>query len=281
MAQLEDQLEIKKMEWPLSVLRTLFDKVIDLKPVSGKSEKLEARWWNLVGFFLRPGYGYSLDDYRINKCWKIILAELKNSSFTVEVQKVIALRRIAMGFSSGMQTQIFDYISKDIYDKNKNKLAPKTREDPYLYKEKLRLIANLERLSLKCKLKLGESLLTKILQDKYLTLEPWVLGRLAGRRLMQASYAQTISASTCEKWVEKVLQAKLAKNCHIKSMLLQMCRKASEREVNVSNELLTKVQSYIGDELNSETLWIDSQTSAAEASELFGEQLPVGLSFEA
>ena len=37
----------------------------------GTSQAHEARWLNLCGFLLRPGFGHALDDWRIQQLWKL------------------------------------------------------------------------------------------------------------------------------------------------------------------------------------------------------------------
>ena len=35
------------------------------------SQAHEARWLNLCGFLLRPGFGHALDEWRIQQLWKL------------------------------------------------------------------------------------------------------------------------------------------------------------------------------------------------------------------
>ena len=81
-AELERLLEMPKADWPPGLLRNLWDVLLQQAPSRTLSMDHEARWWNLAGFFLRPGFGYPLDDFRIKDLWKVILGDLKKPKNT-------------------------------------------------------------------------------------------------------------------------------------------------------------------------------------------------------
>jgi len=53
--------------WSTAALRALWEPLKDLRGGRGKSPQHEARWLNLVGYTLRPGVGYPLDDWRVKE----------------------------------------------------------------------------------------------------------------------------------------------------------------------------------------------------------------------
>ncbi|MGZ3633748.1 MAG: Hsp70 family protein, partial [Parachlamydiaceae bacterium] len=75
--RLELQLQQSKREWSPSILRGLGDALLKSASQRKISQTHEARWWNLAGLFLMPGYGFPLDDFRIKELWKVILSEAK------------------------------------------------------------------------------------------------------------------------------------------------------------------------------------------------------------
>ena len=52
--------ELSKQQWPMSLLRRIWDALIQRDAGRRKSAAHEARWLNLLGYSLRPGYGVAL-----------------------------------------------------------------------------------------------------------------------------------------------------------------------------------------------------------------------------
>src|SRR5262249_20671186 len=62
---LEECLGAGKDAWPLPAIRKLWDTVWDGQQRRAAGPQHEARWLNLSGFLLRPGFGAELDEWRI------------------------------------------------------------------------------------------------------------------------------------------------------------------------------------------------------------------------
>ncbi len=63
--------DLPREQWPLRLLRRLADLLFDRMAVLSQSPELAARWMNLLGFCLRPGFGDALDAERLKRLWKI------------------------------------------------------------------------------------------------------------------------------------------------------------------------------------------------------------------
>ncbi len=85
-------------EWPPSALRASGIRCSQLAEKRLKSPQHESRWFNLAGFFLRPGRGFPLDEVRIKALWPIFHQGVKH---TKDVQCWaewwILWRRVAAG----------------------------------------------------------------------------------------------------------------------------------------------------------------------------------------
>ena len=99
---------------PAPALRSLFDALMELEPGRKKSAAHEARWLNLAGFFLRPGIGASMDDWRIEQIWKSVFGKLRFPQPDNRLQLWILWRRIAAGLSSGRQIQLMEPILRQL-----------------------------------------------------------------------------------------------------------------------------------------------------------------------
>src|SRR5690606_27122184 len=62
---LEQALGHGKQAWPLPAIRRLADVLIETAEGRRLSARHEARWLNLIGYCLRPGFGTARDPWRV------------------------------------------------------------------------------------------------------------------------------------------------------------------------------------------------------------------------
>ncbi len=74
--RLSERLEMPKNSWPPSLLRAIWASLIEYDESRGKSPSHESRWLNLLGFCLRPGYGFAADDWRVATSWRRVQGKL-------------------------------------------------------------------------------------------------------------------------------------------------------------------------------------------------------------
>ena len=61
-----------RSDWPTGLCRRLWEFLEANAAGRGKSPAHLARWYNLTGFVLRPGFGDPVDRYRVEALWKLI-----------------------------------------------------------------------------------------------------------------------------------------------------------------------------------------------------------------
>jgi hypothetical protein len=280
MAELERLLEIPKNDWPPGVLRGLFDIALKQASQRNQSTQHEARWWNLIGFLIRPGYGYPLDDFRIKDLWKVILGDLKkDKNPETQIQTWICYRRVAGGFNKGQQTQLVgDQLSAAIAQMNPQR-GSKSKIDANEYSEKLRMIASMELLDISSKIKIGDALVKRMIAGRGLPCDYWALGRLGARHLVRGSIANVMPKDNCIRWIETLLQSKQNEEAFF--LMEQLARKTSFREVNLPDPLIQKIlstyQSHPNIERLCRLLTEDTPLTSQEQDRVFGEHLPSGL----
>src|SRR5213594_3583848 len=76
--RLEAALDAGRDAWPLAAIRTLWDALWPLEPARARSAEHEARWLNLAGFLLRPGFGDAGDEVRVGRLWRVLSGELRH-----------------------------------------------------------------------------------------------------------------------------------------------------------------------------------------------------------
>ncbi|MCE2984088.1 MAG: hsp70 family protein [Parachlamydia sp.] len=280
MDKLEEAVQMNRKEWPVSVLRSLFDTLLKMSAGRGQSAEHEARWWNLAGYLLRPGHGYPLDDFRMKELWKIILNDLKTAkNLESQIQRLICYRRIAGGLSKGQQMQLAGELLSTLFDKKTGKLALVRKGDKYFFSEKIRALAALERLEIPQKVKLGQALMEKITKQEGDEHDFWALGRVAARHLVYGSAGQVIPKETCAKWVSDLLHVKQEEKPYAAFAFKQMAKKTPHRELNMDDELIKKIYAACPSLKENERVE-EAPLSRIEQEQLFGENLPPGLLLE-
>ena len=146
--------------WPLPTIRQLADWLLEYADGRGRGPALEARWLNLCGFCLRPGFGYPGDDFRIDQARRIYASGLRfPNNVESEIQWWIMWGRVAGGLNRNQQTDIYQRLSPTLMPKQ-GKKAP--RVNTSLLREMWRTAASLELLPIQTKTDLGEALIKRL-----------------------------------------------------------------------------------------------------------------------
>ncbi len=281
MRELEGLFEMEKDRWPLPLLRALSDFLIELKDARRKKALHESRWLNLTGFTLRPGYGEPLDPFRIRKIWGLYFeGPFHRSDRAVNLEWWIFWRRVAGGLNQGQQEQLFAKIRPVFLSPKTHKVSPQER------REMLLCLANLERLKPSLKLELAHRLEKEALKkyDRFLLL---ALSRLLARELLYGPANCVIPATQAEPLIKnflKTLKEKPPKEKQKRACaeaLLNMCRLTGDRvrdlPEGVRKEAFEEAQKLGLPEEALEALKKVKPLATREASQLFGEKLPLGL----
>lgn len=281
MEHLEKLLERPRKDWPLSVCRSLADVVLQQAGQRKRTQEHESRWWNLIGFLMRPGFAYPLDDFRIKELWKVILGDIKAPKLLEnQIQHWICYRRVAGGLNKGQQTQIFNEMLPFVLSKKSGKIEVKGKSDVYAYSEKIRVIGALELIDVSLKTKIGNLLLKRIISKEACEADYWALGRLGARHLLYGSVAHVVSKETCEKWVRLLLGAQSGKD-QIAMLIAQLARKTDQIQLKVSQKLVDEILVCYEGSLEYEHLQkVLNQVSdltLQEQEHSFGDRLPIGL----
>lgn len=283
MESLENLINQPRRDWSISILRTLFDALITIHAKRKVNSDFEARWWNMAGFFLRPGFGYPLDDFRIKEIWKIILGDF-NTPVTAEcqIQKWICYRRISGGLNKGQQTQLANEIQPSLMPNKSNKIILKVKSDLYPYSEKIRTLASFELLDISQKIKIGQALLDRLLNGNTIPADFWSLGRIGARHLIYGSAANIISREECTTWIRALLKLPISE--HLMQLFAQLARKTDYREHHLAQTVVDEIISYFDQTPYQERLQqLLTQTSSLttkEKEQILGDNLPAGLILE-
>ena len=295
---------------PAPALRSLFDALMELEPGRKKSAAHEARWFNLAGFFLRPGIGASMDDWRIEQIWKSVFGKLRFPQPDNRLQLWILWRRVAAGLSSGRQIQLMEPILRQLRSLC-NSLNPGSRpkakgRNEWFYTptesaELFRLFGAMEKLPVNAKQETGD-LLLNLLSAKETPGSTaailWSVGRLGARASSITTMETILSPDAVEPWVRKLIGITSRKTEFIipesertdaisaaAFAVVLTTHKTGDRYRDVSDSLRTDALRFLESVPDVKPRWLTLVRDGGslqddDRAEEFGESLPTGLRIE-
>ncbi|HTB14025.1 MAG TPA: Hsp70 family protein [Bryobacteraceae bacterium] len=266
-AKLEQALGLGRNSWPLSAIRKLGDALIELADGRKKSAAHEARWLNLCGFCLRPGFGFPGDDYRIEQARRVYASGLQFSNQVQnEIEWWIFWGRVAGGLNKNQQTDVFQRLSPTLLPRS----AKRPRVNPSLLREMWRAAASLEFLPIQTKTQLGDEQIARIAKGEFVDTALWCLARLGARKLFYGPINQVLPASTASRWLEPLLKISKAEDT-----VGALARRTGDSTRDLPAATLDLVRrAFPGLDLDAAP-----SDDLAAMNKIFGEELPSGLVF--
>ncbi len=274
-SRLEQALALGRLSWPLPAIRALADKLLAVADGRRRNAPHEARWLNLAGFCLRPGFGFPGDDFRIEQARRVYAAGITfGNQVQCEIDWWIFCGRIAGGLNRNQQGDIFQRISPVLLPKGQRK----GRTNQSLYREMWRTAASLELLPQQTKAQLGEAMITILKRGEMAEAGTWCLSRLGARRLFHGPINLVISPSVAARWVETLLRlphtpALLEAVVHVAQITGDVARdlppgilETVRRACEPTSHAAALLRQLSGEE-----------NDLAAESRVFGEDLPAGL----
>ncbi len=281
-ADLEKQLNLPRGDWDTQVLRAFYTPLLDGMRFRRRSEHHERVWLSLMGFCLRPGFGYALDDWRVEQLWKVYPHGIQYVNETQNWTEWWTLwRRIAGGLSGIAQEQIFADIS--------NYLNPASARLPAIakqikirsYDDIVRLAAVLERLPVEKKIQLGNWLLKRLEKSSESQQTWWAVGRVGARVPFHGSSHNVIPAPLVSEWLTHMLLLDWKKNPQAGFAAALISRNSGDR----ANDIDESLRAQIVEQLKiskAPPSWVSlveefSALDEKQEQQMFGEALPPGL----
>src|SRR5215831_12655318 len=267
-----------KDAWPMIAIRKLCDTLAEVAEGRKKSPRHEARWLNLFGFCLRPGFGAPADDWRISQARKIYMAGLRfPRELQCQVEWLVLWRRVAGGLNANQQNELF-HRHKVALGVGGKKLSG--RLNTQVEREGWRLLASLEHLPSPTRVALGKELLTRVKEQPANRSFLWSLGRLGARIPLYGPLNCVIPAEVAAQWMKSLLRlGELTPD--VASAVVQLGARTNDphrdvetdsrweamvrlNEVGLTGALIESLREYVPPGRN-------------DAVRIFGESLPEGL----
>jgi hypothetical protein len=268
--------------WDTPLLRELFGVLWEGVGRRRRSASHERLWFNLVGFCLRPGFGYPLDDWRIEQLWPLFDQGVQ---FVPEAQVWsewwTLWRRAAGGLTETIQTRVLDDIV--YYLQPPGKALVKREPGPKYqgYEDMVRLAAALERVPVDRKIEIGEWLLTRLKKPSESSQSWWAVGRIGARVPFHGSAHNVVPREIAHKWLEQLLKVDWKKQETASFAAAMIARLSGDRERDLNADLRQRVAGALS-ACKAPDTWLNMVNEVVELSEVderraFGEALPPGL----
>jgi molecular chaperone DnaK (HSP70) len=271
-------LDLKKESWPLSMIRQISDDLMEMPGDQRRLPEAESRWMNLLGYCLRPGRGDGFDVHRIKKLWKLYKPGPMNpKNPQVRSEWWILWRRAAAGLGPGHQRQVSQDLSGLlITGKGKKRSLPdQERLEAWM------LIANLEQLLSKDKVRLGRQLLGEIKNASVKPQYLWAISRIGARELLYGPADRVVPPGEAFSWCKTLMEIPWRSTRNILPAVARMARKTGDRIRDLDDpkrdEILGWMASHEGPEDLMNKVREIVPMATEEESTLFGETLPTGL----
>jgi hypothetical protein len=270
--QLEQALALGRNSWPLATIRRFGDLMLELAEGRGRSPAHEERWLNLAGFFLRPGFGYPGDDYRIEQARRVYAQGLRfPNQVQCEIQWWIFWGRVAGGLNRNQQTDMYQRLSPYLLPKQNRKV----RVNSSLLREMWRTAASLELLPLQTKSDLGDATIRRLKGNEGGPSDLWCIARIGARRLFYGPNNLVVPPAAASRWVDALLKVKGAEEA-----LVGIAQVTGDVGRDLPPAVVSLVRARLQDapELLA-TLEGERAHDLAAMGRVFGEELPSGLVF--
>lgn len=282
---LEASLDAPRHQWPTGLCRRLWEFLAEMADQRRRSPGHLSRWYHLVGYCLRPGFGDPLDKFRVEQLWKVMSTPPRGET----AQKLpeggadywIMWRRVAGGLNSSLQTTLFSRL-RSVLLPSKGKMISKPGANEFA--EMWRAAASLERLDVKVKEQLGSVLLKSFRKGSVPTYAFWSLTRLGARVLLYGPLNAVAHHQVAEQWLDGILDFQPGHDSERTAWafcLAQLARRSGQRALDVADGHREKVLTVLRS-LSIPRHWIKmveevSELEGEEQSQMFGDSLPIGL----
>lgn len=280
-AQLEQCLG-PRQNWDSALLRELFGALWERAGRRRRSADHERLWLNLAGYCVRPGFGYPLDEWRIEQLWTLFDDGIQHVNDSQVWSEWWTLwRRAAGGLPEAAQQQVLE--AMDWLEAAAGSKRHKLPFDPAKLgqADMVRLYASLEHIAVERKIQIGERLLARLQQPSGNSQGWWAVGRIGARQPFYGSAHGVVPPEVAARWLDAALALNWRKVEPAMFAAVQIARLTGDRSRDLPQALRETVIQRL-EAANAPPAWIEMVREVvtldnAETGRIFGESLPAGL----
>jgi len=279
---------ISRNAWPTSLCRRTWEALMEVEPGRRRSQVHEARWLNLLGFALRPGYGLAVDDWRVAETWRTLQGKFIHHTARCRAEGWILWRRIAGGLAAGQQQAVAEPLLGPVRSLHRQSTTGKGRAGDFSFPtqetaEIWRLLGSLELLPVGAKVELGNMLLDLLPKRKMEPVRPaivWAIGRIGSRMPLCGPLNTVVPVEVAADWVKRLMEGAAGDAAGFLAVM-QLSRRTDDRYRDVREKLRNAVLAWL-DRSGAPAHFIELVREVGRLDEeeqglVFGESLPKGL----
>ncbi|PTB17919.1 molecular chaperone DnaK [Trinickia symbiotica] len=267
--------------WDSALLREMFGALWERARRRRRSADHERIWLNLAGYCIRPGFGYPLDDWRVDQLWSLFDDGIQYvNDGRVWSEWWTLWRRAAGGLGEEAQLQLLDAMA---YLDPANMKRRKMPFDPAKvgHADMVLVSASLERIPVERKIEMAERLLDRLRKPSENQQQWWAIGRIGTRRPFYGSAHGVVPPEVATRWLEAILALDWKKVESAVFAALQIARVTGDRARDLPLEVRETVARRL-QAANAPPRWVRMVSEVVELDDadsvrVFGETLPAGL----
>jgi molecular chaperone DnaK (HSP70) len=281
-AELEKTLGLSRLEWDTALTRALFDILLEGAKYRRRSENHERIWLSLAGFCLRPGFGFQLDDWRVEQLWRLYPQGIQFVNQAQNWSEWWTLwRRIAGGLDEAAQQTLFEAIAKYLNPASARQAGIAKQLKIRAYEDMVRLAGVLEHLPAEQKEQLGMWLLKRLQKASEPQQTWWALGRIGSRTPFYGSAHNVVPVDVVSQWITQTLAVDWKKHPQAGFCATLLARMSGDRSRDIDDRLRQQVMDKLK-QSKAPAAWLSMLQTVQKLDEkqekqVLGESLPPGL----
>jgi hypothetical protein len=271
--------------WRLPVLREIWSTLTAGAGKRRRSADHERIFFSLLGYSLRPGFGYPLDDWRAGQTFQWFSQGVQfHGEKSVWIEFWILWRRVSGGLSEEDQQTLWSSLKPHLARRVPTISLPSGKPkgvQPEGLDEMVRTAASLEHLAPLEKAELGEWIAQRLQQSTGGGPWAWALGRIGARVPVYGSGHKAVAPAQAAAWVRLLVELGLERIDGAAFAVAQLARLSGDRTRDLDDD----VRSLAADALKAARApeaWLRMLTEVvvleiADEARVLGDTLPAGL----
>ncbi|MEI7731756.1 MAG: Hsp70 family protein [Verrucomicrobiota bacterium] len=273
--------------WRAPLLRELWGVLFAGAAKRRRSADHERVFFQLLGYSLRPGFGYPLDEWRCEQTFGMFTESVTFHGEEPGWKEFwVMWRRLAGGLDEAQQTVLWNYLKPYLARRvpmEPSKLVVKPKGiQPEGLDEMVRVAASLEQLIPVEKVQLGNWIAER-LRHPTTTGGPWAwaLGRLGTRVPLHGSSHKTVEPGQAEQWLSFLLELDLRRMDGASFAIAELARLTGDRTRDLDEPIRARAVDALRS-VEAPERWLRMvteivQLEADDEARALGDTLPIGL----
>ncbi len=273
--------------WSAAVLRQLWGELFAGANKRRRSAEHERIFFQLLGYTLRPGFGYTLDEWRCEQTFRLFSERIEFHKEKPNWNEFwIMWRRISGGLTPERQIEFWDFaklhLATRVLSKPPKNVVPPKGPKPEGIEELVRAAAALEHLPSNEKNWLGDLICERLSETKSAG-GPWAwsLGRIGSRAPIYGSAHNVVPPAVAGRWLDALLSLGLKKVDGSAFAAAQIARRTGDRLRDLDDPTRQRIIDALQASEPHET-WLQMVTEVtelktADEARVLGDTLPIGL----